>query len=110
MYRNTDIKETAMSNIPIKEELKELEDKLEEEIEWDDSEEIDESEWLKAVARNPAFDFLKDPEEDIYTLADGKPFYDPQWSNAACSDANFVSIFDQEEDIYTLADGKPFND
>ncbi len=43
MYRNTDIKETAMNNIPIKEELKELEDKLEEEIEWDDSAEIDES-------------------------------------------------------------------
>jgi hypothetical protein len=76
MYRNTDIKETAMSNIPIKEELKELEDKLEEEIEWDDSEEIDESEWLKAAANNPVFAFLYDPEEDIYTLADGKPVDD----------------------------------
>lgn len=37
---------------------------------------IDEKEWLRAAARNPAFDFLKDPEEDIYTLADGKPFHD----------------------------------
>ena len=27
-------------------------------------------------AANPAFDFLKDPEEDIYTLSDGRPFYD----------------------------------
>lgn len=37
-------------------------------------EEIDEEEWLYAATRNPAFDFLKDPEEDIYTLADGRPF------------------------------------
>ena len=37
---------------------------------------IDEKEWLQAAATNPAFDFLKEPEEDIYTLADGKPFYD----------------------------------
>jgi hypothetical protein len=40
------------------------------------TEDIDEYEWLKAAARNPAFDFLNDPEEDIYTLADGKPFHD----------------------------------
>jgi hypothetical protein len=33
-------------------------------------------EWLNAVANNPAFDFLKNPEEDIYTITDGKPFYD----------------------------------
>ena len=37
---------------------------------------IDEREWLRAAAANPVFDFLKDPEEDIYTLADGKPFHD----------------------------------
>lgn len=36
---------------------------------------IDEMKWLRAAARNPAFDFLKEPEEDIYTLADGRPFY-----------------------------------
>jgi tetratricopeptide (TPR) repeat protein len=42
---------------------------------WEDGE-IDEREWLRAAASNPAFDFLKDPEEDIYTLADGKPFND----------------------------------
>jgi hypothetical protein len=35
---------------------------------------IDEKEWLRAAASNPAFDFLKEPEEDIYTLADGRPF------------------------------------
>ncbi|OGP56968.1 MAG: hypothetical protein A2V65_08970 [Deltaproteobacteria bacterium RBG_13_49_15] len=37
---------------------------------------IDEKEWLRAASRNPAFDFLKKPEEDIYTLADGRPFHD----------------------------------
>ena len=37
---------------------------------------IDEMEWLRAASANPAFDFLKAPGEDIYTLADGRPFYD----------------------------------
>jgi hypothetical protein len=35
--------------------------------------EIDENLWLQAAASNPAFEFLNDPKEDIYTLADGKP-------------------------------------
>lgn len=39
-------------------------------------EDIGETEWLHAASNNPAFDFLKEPEEDIYTLADGKPFHD----------------------------------
>lgn len=37
---------------------------------------MDEMEWLQAAVANPAFDFLKEPEEDIYTLADGRPFHD----------------------------------
>lgn len=37
---------------------------------------IDEKEWLYAAAKNQSFDFLKEPEEDIYSLTDGKPFYD----------------------------------
>jgi hypothetical protein len=36
----------------------------------------EEKEWYRVAAANPAFDFLKEPKEDIYTLADGKPFYD----------------------------------
>ncbi len=35
-----------------------------------------ETEWLQAAVRNPAFAFLSDPEEDIYSLTDGEPFYD----------------------------------
>jgi len=37
---------------------------------------IDEKEWLRAASINPAFQFLKESEEDIYTCADGKPFND----------------------------------
>jgi hypothetical protein len=40
------------------------------------SDEWDEVEWLQAAARNRAFAPLSDPEEDLYTLADGEPFYD----------------------------------
>jgi len=42
----------------------------------EEREDIDELEWLRAAMVNPAFDFLKDPEEDVYTLADGRPFDD----------------------------------
>ncbi len=37
---------------------------------------IEEKEWLRAAAVNPAFDFLKESEEDIYSVADGKSFRD----------------------------------
>jgi hypothetical protein len=37
----------------------------------DAGEEIDKQEWAKqAIDNNSAFDFLKAPEEDIYTLSD----------------------------------------
>jgi len=49
-------------------------EELEDEPEWEDVEVIGEEEWLRAAGTNPVFDILKDPEEDIYTLADGKPF------------------------------------
>ena len=35
-----------------------------------------EAEWLQAAAHNPAFDFLKDAAEDIYSPMDGVPFRD----------------------------------
>ena len=38
--------------------------------------EVTEQEWLYGASRNPSFDFLKEPEEDIYSLLDGKPFDD----------------------------------
>ncbi len=37
-------------------------------------EDIDESEWLRAASRNPAFAYQHDSAEDIYTVDDGKPF------------------------------------
>jgi hypothetical protein len=36
--------------------------------------EPNETEWLKASLNNSAFKYLQDPEEDIYTINDGKPF------------------------------------
>jgi HTH-type transcriptional regulator/antitoxin HigA len=42
----------------------------------DTTDDINESEWLKASLSNPAFEYLRDPEEDIYTIKDGKPFYE----------------------------------
>lgn len=37
------------------------------------AEDITEEAWLHALARNPAFGFLADPSEDLYTIDDGKP-------------------------------------
>lgn len=41
-----------------------------------DVEDLDEQAWVGAVASNPSFAFLNDPEEDIYTLEDGHPVND----------------------------------
>lgn len=38
-----------------------------------EADEIEEKTWLYAVQNNPAFDFLNEPEENVYTLNDGKP-------------------------------------
>jgi len=38
--------------------------------------EVGEDEWLRAAANSPSYDFLKEPQQDSYTLADGKPFHD----------------------------------
>ena len=35
---------------------------------------ISEQQWLQTAAHHSAFAFLGDPEEDIYTAEDGKPF------------------------------------
>jgi hypothetical protein len=39
-------------------------------------EDVSEAAWTQAVSTSPAFDFLKDAAEDVYTAADGKPFHD----------------------------------
>jgi hypothetical protein len=38
-----------------------------------EAENINENEWRQAAAKNEAFDFLHDAEEDIYSIEDGKP-------------------------------------
>ena len=41
-----------------------------------DDEAKEEKIWLSSVLNNSAFDFLKDEEEDIYSITDGKPLND----------------------------------
>jgi len=36
----------------------------------------DEKLWLQSISKNPAFDFLNDPGEDIYSIKNGEPFND----------------------------------
>jgi len=43
---------------------------------FDEENEDEEQQWLKAIAKNPSFDFLNDPDENIYTLKDGKSLDD----------------------------------
>ena len=40
---------------------------------FEDGEDTDQSLWLKSLSSNPAFDFLKDERENIYSPNDGKP-------------------------------------
>jgi len=54
---------------------------------------LTESDWLQAIASNPAFDFLKDPEEDIYSPTDGKPFN--QEEDAPAQAENLANIRDE---------------
>lgn len=35
--------------------------------------EMAEFDWMAAAAKNPLFDFLANPVEDVYTLDDGEP-------------------------------------
>lgn len=40
------------------------------------TDEPNEREWLQAAAHNPAFQYLKESAEDIYSATDGKTFHD----------------------------------
>ena len=42
----------------------------------DSSENDEEAIWMSSISNNPAFDFLKDSAEDVYSLKDGEPFND----------------------------------
>jgi hypothetical protein len=41
-----------------------------------DAPDLDDHAWVKAASASPAFDFLHEAAEDIYSLADGKAFED----------------------------------
>jgi hypothetical protein len=38
-----------------------------------EEDDVSEDAWLRAAARNAAFDFLSGPDEDLYTVHDGRP-------------------------------------
>lgn len=41
----------------------------------EDNSDADEEEvWMDSISKNPAFEFLEDESEDIYSLNDGEPF------------------------------------
>jgi hypothetical protein len=39
-----------------------------------EEEELDEKNYLKFISNNPSLEFLNEPEENVYTIKDGKPF------------------------------------
>lgn len=43
---------------------------------WPDDQDVSETEWLQSATRNPAFDFLREKAEDVYSVSDGQPFGD----------------------------------
>ena len=42
----------------------------------EDNESEEEKLWMQSISNNPSFDFLKEPEEDIYSLDDGESIND----------------------------------
>ena len=40
-----------------------------------EDDDVSESEWLRAARTNPAFESLKEPEEDVYSATDGTPLH-----------------------------------
>lgn len=42
----------------------------------ENSDDLNEKEWLKSASNNEVFGFLAGDDEDIYTLEDGKPVHD----------------------------------
>ncbi len=42
----------------------------------DNSDKDEEKIWMDSITSNPAFDFLNDQSEDIYSIKDGEPFND----------------------------------
>jgi len=39
-----------------------------------EEDELDEKNYLKFISNNPSLDFLNEPEENVYSIKDGKPF------------------------------------
>ena len=61
-------------DIPLKKENQEV--RLLILLNEDDETDEDEQQWLYSISKSPSFDFLNEPEEDIYSLNDGEPVND----------------------------------
>ena len=42
----------------------------------EDTAEDEEKLWMASISKNPAFEFLHDSSEDVYSINDGEPFND----------------------------------
>jgi hypothetical protein len=42
----------------------------------EETDQEEEKVWINAISKNPAYSFLNDPAEDIYSINDGKPLDD----------------------------------
>jgi hypothetical protein len=42
----------------------------------EDTAENEEKLWVDSISKNPAFEFLHDSDEDVYSINDGEPFND----------------------------------
>lgn len=45
-------------------------------LEEDSYEQEEEKLWMNSISKNPSFDFLNEPVEDVYSLKDGEPLND----------------------------------
>lgn len=70
---NTVVNEEAELHLKLEPEMKNKSVKVYI-ISDDDEEDLSLRELTMLLKNNPAYDFLNDPEEDIYTINDGKPY------------------------------------
>jgi hypothetical protein len=45
-------------------------------VEEDSQKQEEENLWLSSISKSPAFSFLNEPVEDVYSINDGEPFND----------------------------------
>ncbi len=81
LRQTLDRQETAQAELYVKGQFSAV-DAIRQELAWEfglvSHRDVPEREGLLAVQSNPAFAFLGDPAEDLYTASDGRPFHAPR--------------------------------